>query len=159
MSAGSLLPFNRTLCAGWLVLIATASLFADSQDSSKPISENAPKILQGYRLQEWEDLALPLVPRNALTPAGQMRNEAVAWFMAGRLLEARNEPRRAVTAYRKAVALDPNAIEIYRSLVPLEFQLDEVEAAVKSASKAVELDPAWALSSSPRSARSTRTAS
>ena len=142
MSAGSLLPFNRTLCAGWLILIATASLFADSQDSSKPVSESAPKILQGYRLQEWEDLALPLVPKNALTPAGQMRNEAVAWFMAGRLLEARNEPRRAVTAYRKAVALDPNAIEIYRSLVPLEFQLDEVEAAVKSASKAVELDPA-----------------
>lgn len=115
-----------TLCSGLMA--------ADA--SSKTVNTE-----RGYSFQEGEDLALPLKPTKPLSAAGQMRNDAVSWFMAGRLMETRNEPRKALNAYRKAVAIDPNAIEVYRHLVPLEFRLDEVEAAVKSATKAVELDP------------------
>ena len=101
----------------------------------------APALKRGYSLQETDDPAFPLRPTQPLSAGGQTRNDAVSWFMAGRLLETRNEPTKALAAYRKAVAIDPTVIEVYRHLVPLEFRLDQVEAAVRSATKAVELDP------------------
>lgn len=134
----------------YLILILLVSSLIDQSskgaDSSTPSSEEqrptvSAQAVKGYALQESDDPALPIKPVKPLSAADQARNEAVSWFMAGRLLETRNEPRKALSAYRRAVAIDPNAIEVYRHMVPLEFRLDEVEAAVKSATKAVELDP------------------
>ncbi len=97
----------------------------------------------GYRLQEADDLAVPLQPLVPRSAAIESRNEALSWYMTGRLLDSdhRNEPRKALEAYRKAVKLDPEAIEIYRNLVPLEFAFNNIEAAVVFAAKAVQLDP------------------
>ncbi|MBC8112831.1 MAG: hypothetical protein H7062_00480, partial [Candidatus Saccharimonas sp.] len=123
-------------------LIGATALAADTPDATKPAEKvPATALERGYSLQDGDDPALPLKPTKPLTAAEQVRHEAVSWFMAGRLLETRNEPRKALNAYRKAVAIDPNAIEVYRHLVPLEFRLDDVEAAVRSATKAIELDP------------------
>ena len=125
-------------------LIGSNALAVDPPDATKPAEKTpvpATALERGYTLQEGDDPSLPLKPAKPLTAAEQVRNEAVSWFMAGRLMETRNEPRKALNAYRKAVAIDPNAIEVYRHLVPLEFRLDEVEAAVRSATKAIELDP------------------
>ena len=64
-------------------------------------------------------------------------------WTTGRLLDSthRNEPRKALNAYRKAVKIDPEAIEVYQHLVPLEFEEGNVAAAVRYAAKAVQLDP------------------
>ncbi len=94
-----------------------------------------------FRRQEADDAVLPLVPVKPRTPDDQKRVEAAAHFATGRLLETRNELRRALEHYRKAVELDPTAVEVYRSLVPLAMQLDQSEDAVRLALKAVELDP------------------
>lgn len=156
MSVGSPWLFaqvSRLRYAASLLLVISASLLqAAPPDAAKPEPESvkpqtqtdaAPsRLQQGYQQQETDDPALPLQPRKALSAAEQLRNDAVAWFMSGRLLETRNEPRRAVNAYRKALTLDPKAIEVYRQLVPLEFQLNEVDAAIQSATRAVEVDPA-----------------
>ena len=148
MSVGSPLPFYRAFIAGCLFLLTLAMpatpSFADPPDATQPTNGsggNLPTFKQGYRLQEADDLALPLDPKSPLSAGEQLRNDAVSWFMAGRLLQTRSDPRRAVNAYRKAIALDPRAIEVYRHLVPLEFQLGEIENAVRSATKAVEIDP------------------
>jgi tetratricopeptide (TPR) repeat protein len=61
--------------------------------------------------------------------------------MTGRTWEIRGERRKAMDAYRQAVELDPQAADVYRALVPLAFQLDMVDDAVKYATKAVELLP------------------
>ena len=97
----------------------------------------------GYRSQESDELAMPLQPLVPRSAAVDSRNEALSWYMTGRLLDShhRNEPRKALNAYRKAVQRDPEAIEIYRNLVPLEFQFDNLAAAVRYAAKAVQLDP------------------
>ena len=97
----------------------------------------------GYRLQEADDVALPLKPKVPRPAAADIRNEALAWYMTGRLLDSthRQEPRKSLSAFRKAIKLDPEAIEIYRHLVPLEFAFENIEAAIRYASKAVELDP------------------
>jgi len=126
------------------LLLSTTALAADipgATQSADKAPGPAALLERGYSLQETDDPALPLKPAKPLTAAEQVRNEAVSWFMAGRLLETRNEPRKALNAYRKAVAIDPNVIEVYRHLVPLEFRLDEVESAIRSATKAIELDP------------------
>ncbi len=125
-------------------LIGATAFAVDPPDATKPAGKAAvpaTPLERGYTLQEGDDPALPLKPTKPLTAAEQVRNEAVSWFMAGRLLETRNEPRKALNAYRKAVAIDPNVIEVYRHLVPLEFRLDEVDAAIRSATKAIEVDP------------------
>ncbi len=142
MSLGSVLSSFRLLCAGCaFALMTVLPAFANPQDSKPDSAADQPPAKPGFRLQEFDDPALPLHPRKPLSAAEQLRNDAVAWFMAGRLLETRNEPRQAVNAYRKALVLDPKAIEVYRQLVPLEFQLNEIDNAVQSATKAVELDP------------------
>jgi tetratricopeptide (TPR) repeat protein len=113
-------------------------------EQDAPPAANALELLpNGIQVQESDDVALPLhpiVPRSAAIDA---RNDALSWYMTGRLLDSehRKEPRKALNAYRKAVHLDPGAIEIYRQLVPLEFQFDNIVAAVKYAAKAVQLDP------------------
>ena len=123
--------------------ISASPAFADPPEAPPSAAEAGPRSKHGYRLQDADDFALPLLPKQGLTAAEQLRNEAVAWFMAGRLLEKRNpdEPRAAVKAYRKALSLDPKAIAVYRQLIPLEFQIGEAEAAIQSAAKAVEIDP------------------
>ena len=149
MSVGSPLSFYRAFRVGSPLLLAlsfsaTLSFAADPPDATAPTNGadgTSPKFKLGYRLQEADDLALPLQPKTHLSAGEQLRNDAVSWFMAGRLLQTRNDGRRAVNAYRKAITLDPRAIEVYRHLVPLEFQLGDVEQAVRSATKAVEIDP------------------
>ena len=63
--------------------------------------------------------------------------------MVGRLYDAshRREPRKALNAFQKAVHLDPEAVEIYRHLVPLELEFKHVESAMRHATKATQLDP------------------
>lgn len=157
MSVGSSLSFSRFCRAtsgGFAaILIVTQacsfcqSVFADPQETApsatNPSKEPASRFKQGYRLQDLDDPALPLQPKQGVTAAEQLRNEAVAWFMAGRLLEKRSpdDPKSAVKAYRKALSLDPKAIEVYRHLIPLEFQMGDAESAIQSAAKAVEIDP------------------
>jgi tetratricopeptide (TPR) repeat protein len=128
------------LAAGlWLV---SSLAHAVAQEPS-PEAIPADALKSGYRLQEGDDLALPLQPVKPRSAAIEARNDALSWYMTGRLLDSshRNEPRKALTAYRKAVKLDPEAIEIYRNLVPLEFALNNLEEAVRLAAKAVQLDP------------------
>lgn len=128
-------------CNAILVLSTFAAVsLAEDAKSAEPAAI-PPALKQGFQLQETDDVALPLQPVKPLSAGDQLRNDAVSWFMAGRVLETRNEPRRAVAAYRKAISLDPKAIEVYRQLVPLEFQLNEIDAAIQSATRAVEVDP------------------
>jgi tetratricopeptide (TPR) repeat protein len=131
------------LAAVWFVAATSLSAIGQSDVPANRDSVSPPstQLKQGYRQQETDDPAFPLQPVKSISAAEQSRNEAVAWFMAGRLLETRGAPKQAVNAYRKALAIDPKAIEVYRNLVPLEFQMDEIESAIRSAMKAVELDP------------------
>ena len=95
----------------------------------------------GFRLQESDPEILPLKPKVEQTPEEKARLDALSWVMTGRLLETRQDLRRAYEAYKKAVALDPNSSKIYQALVPLAFRLNQIEEAVSYAEKAVELDP------------------
>ena len=53
--------------------------------------------------------------------------------MTGKMLEARNDFKAALDAYRKGIKADPNAVEIYRALIPLAFSLNQTEEAVQHA--------------------------
>lgn len=126
---------DRVAIAGALLGVIAAASIASAKDDVAPVP------YRGLRLQEADPEAAPLVPIQPRTEAKQKELDALGWFMTGRVLEIRNERRPALEAYRKAIELDPRAAEIYRSLVPLAFQLDLVDDAVKYATKAVELLP------------------
>ena len=97
--------------------------------------------LRSLRIQESDDLIEPLVPKQSRGPQEQAQVDASAWFMTGAVREKQNDLSGALDAYRKAIAIDPNAVEVYQALIPLAFTLNQTDDAVKYALKALELDP------------------
>nr|AUN35767.1 TPR domain-containing protein [uncultured bacterium] len=87
------------------------------------------------------DRPTPLDPINPRTPEEKKKTEALARYMTGRLKLDKTDLRGAYTEFEKAVELDPNAIAIYRELVPLAFDLKKNKEAMQYAEKAVQLDP------------------
>jgi tetratricopeptide (TPR) repeat protein len=83
----------------------------------------------------------PLQPVKRETPQEKAHKEALSWFMSGRLKQSESRFSEALSDYQMAVKLDPNAVEVYRALVPLAFALSETEKGLQYAQKAIELDP------------------
>lgn len=100
----------------------------------------APEPVIGLR-QEADDVVTPLKARKLRDAQTQARLDAVSHYMTGRLLQSRGKLKLAYAEFQKAVDVDPQSVEIYRDLVPLAFQLEEFQSAIKYASRAVELDP------------------
>ncbi len=127
------------LLAVWLL---SGVLLAQEDSKDKPTKADKPQAApKGIQQQIGDDPALPLQPKKPRTAAEENRIQAMSWYMTGQLLEKRNEFNQALDAYKKAVELDPKAVEIYKALVPLAFSLNQTDDAVKYALKAVELDP------------------
>ena len=101
----------------------------------------APATSINYGLQEFDDPLTPLSPKTPRTVEQQRRVDALAHYAAGRILESRNDVQGALTAYKKAIECDPNALIVYRALIPLASSLNLTDDAVKWSLKAVELDP------------------
>ncbi len=125
----------RILVATWLA----AGLCCNWNLAAKDTAESAPA--PKFRLQEADQDVPPLKPVQSRTEGTQRQLDALSHFMTGRTWQIRGERRKAFEEYRQAVELDPQAAEVYRSLVPLAFDLDLVDDAVKYATKAVELLP------------------
>ncbi|MEO1994984.1 MAG: tetratricopeptide repeat protein [Planctomycetaceae bacterium] len=109
---------------------------APGDESKDPAGKSA-----DFRQQIADDVNKPLDAVQKRAPQAQARLDAMAWFMTGKLRQSRNDLRGALKSYEKAIAIDPEAIEVYRELVPLAFRLNQTAAAVKYSLKAVELDP------------------
>lgn len=113
--------------SAWIVAVSlTGGLTLAAPEVPVQLGEDPPTVLK------------PLHPRTA---EEQNRVEALAHYATGRMQESRGQNKEALASYMKAVELDPQSIEIYRSLVPLAMQLDQVDQAIELAKKAVELDP------------------
>lgn len=152
MAAGSIRLVSALAGAALLLVLsgaadASTEAAADSvaQSKSKKESKDAnrgeSRQASDYQLQDLDEPAKPLHPVKPRTAEKQMRIDAVSWYMTGRLLQQRGELKRALESYKKGIAADPNAVEIYQMLVPLAFELDQTDDAVKWANRAVEIDP------------------
>ena len=114
---------------------------AKPQEPAKPAEPAAKPAGKPLQFQEGED---PVEPLEAVKPRDAEAANVVAaraWYGTGRILEAANDFRGAYNAYKKAVELDPKAVVVYRSLIQLAFNLNQVDDAIRYAMKAVELDP------------------
>ncbi|WP_197995096.1 tetratricopeptide repeat protein [Gimesia panareensis] len=102
--------------------------------------QTSPKV---FTLEEGiaDDVVLPFVPAKPRSPMEQQKIDSAAWYMTGRMREARNDFVGAYEAYKKAMEDNPNSLEIYRVLIRLASGLDKTEEAIEYAQKAVELDP------------------
>ncbi len=82
-----------------------------------------------------------LKPLKPETPEQKKHAEALAFFMSGRLKQEQSRFTEALSDYQAAIKVDPNAVEVYRELVPLAFALNDTEKGLQYAQKAIELDP------------------
>jgi tetratricopeptide (TPR) repeat protein len=98
-----------------------------------------PKSTEGT--DDIEGPAERLEPKTPETAKDKAHKDALAWFMSGRLKQAESRFSEALSDYQNAIKADPNAVEVYRALVPLAFALNETEKGLEYARKAVELDP------------------
>ena len=82
----------------------------------------------------------PIPPRRA--EGRQLQHyRALRWYVLARCLEKDHRLLDAVTAYEKALALEPDAPAIYRALIPLCFHLERDEQALAYCRKALAIDP------------------
>ncbi|QDU01487.1 tetratricopeptide repeat protein [Gimesia chilikensis] len=134
---------------GWLflpavlLLLIPAALTAEmpAKKGDEPAQKQAsPKVIT---LEEGiaDDVTLPFVPAKPRSKAEQKKIDSAAWYMTGRMREARNDFVGAYEAYKLAMEDNPNSLEIYRVLIRLASGLDKTDEAIQYAQKAVELDP------------------
>ncbi|QDT41287.1 tetratricopeptide repeat protein [Gimesia alba] len=144
-------PKTAILLAGQFLLLpvltvsiglssVSAKMPGKKGSSKTPQKQSVPKVfsLEGGIA---DDDVMPLVPAKPRTPEEQKQIDSAAWYMTGRLREARNDFIGAYEAYKKAMEYNPNSIEIYRVLIRLASGLDKTEEAIEFAQKAVALDP------------------
>lgn len=113
----------------------------DKKEGTKQTQkQSTPKV---FSLEEGvaDDVVLPLTPVKPRSTDELKKVDSAAWYMTGRMREARNDFIGAYEAYKKAMELNPNSVEIYRVLIRLASGLDKTDEAIKYAQKAVELDP------------------
>ena len=125
------------------ILTPPVAVFADS-----PLPADA-----GPRSQLIDAISPPIDPQVDRTEQGEQRLDAMSWFGVGKLRESRSDFRGALEAYQKAVELDPDAVAIYRNLVPLAFNLRENDLGLKYAMRLSELDPGDAVRELAREVR------
>ena len=83
-------------------------------------------------------------PRGAPPPPAVSSNVAQAYdqFLLGRLLEREDDVEGAIAAYKRAVALDPQAADLSAELAGLYMRQNRVGEAIAAAEKALEVAPA-----------------
>lgn len=125
------------------LLFATVSLFAVQGEQSPPAAQKqkgeAAQERDVVPRQPGDDVAKPL--DTPLAEKARLRVEAQSWFMAGKVEQREGRTQQAYEAFRKALDIDPEAVAIYRELIPVAFQLNRTQEAAELARKAVELDP------------------
>lgn len=133
------------VCAG-MALSATTVAWGATQVAQD--AEPIPQANPAHRLLGRGDFRIDVAeppekfkPQRERTADEQRKLDSVAWFLKGRFLEQREEFKAALDAYEKSIELNPNAVQVYQTLIPLAFGLNESDLAIKYALKAVELSP------------------
>ena len=108
-----------------LVLTATAAVEAgdDPGDAVPDEEARSPLSVPSQIGDEPLEPLDPLVPRS---PSDESKAAARAWYMTGKIHESRGaaDPQQfatAVDAYRKAIEFDPEALNVYESIIPVLY--------------------------------------
>ncbi|MFO1094455.1 MAG: tetratricopeptide repeat protein [Planctomycetaceae bacterium] len=122
-----------------LAILAAAAARAGAPAEPKPMETPAPRALAP---QQFGDEPIePFEPLQPLPADDKMHRAARAWYMTGKVYEARADSdqsalEHAVAAYRKAVELDPGALKIYEALIPVLYAQNQKPEARKFALQA-----------------------
>lgn len=90
---------------------------------------------------DFEDPPAPIEEVHARTAATDNHLEALSLFGAGRIEEQQDHLAEALRLYQRALRREPDALPVIHEIVPLAFNLDRPNEAVRYALKAAELDP------------------
>jgi tetratricopeptide (TPR) repeat protein len=135
---------NGALILG--VLAATPIVGFGADEPAAPPKPRPPRTAkapnsQGVLLDQDGEPIQTLKSTKTESKQEKIHKDAMAWFMSGRLKQSESRFAEALSDYQMAIKLDPNAVEVYRALVPLAFALSDTDNGLKYAQKAIELDP------------------
>jgi tetratricopeptide (TPR) repeat protein len=132
------------------IVLAGASAFPARLSAGEPSAPKTPqaaaqdgKTVHGKAVvtDEFGNPVPEIKPVKGQSPEEKKHSEALALFMSGRLKQEESRFTEAMSDYQAAIKIDPNAVEVYRALVPLAFALSETDKGLEYAQKAIELDP------------------
>lgn len=115
------------LIAGLLAWATPATLVGGDNETSPAAAPTATELDSRALppLQVGDELIEPFDPLSPPPEGDETHRQARAWFMTGKVHEARaadpDELVKAVAAYRKAVELDPSAMGTYEALIPVLY--------------------------------------
>lgn len=84
---------------------------------------------------------LPYEPIEPRTEKDKQRLDATAHYMNGLVLEKRGNYQEAMQEYRKALAADPEAVEVYRSTILLAIRFNQINQAQMLLAEALKRAP------------------
>jgi tetratricopeptide (TPR) repeat protein len=93
------------------------------------------------RADELEDVPSPIEEASPRSAREQTHLDALSLYAAGRIEEQKDHLSDALRLYQRALRCDPEALPIIREIVPLAFNLERPNEAVRYALKAAEIDP------------------
>lgn len=139
--AASMVPCSVDPCSAAPAgpLVAAWPEGEPSPDEASPAEANPEP---GLVFQESEEPVRKLKPSKPREAADEVRLDALGWYAAARLMQARNDLPGALRAYGKAIDSDPTAAEVYESALPVALTLQQFDLVVKWSLKASRLDPA-----------------
>jgi tetratricopeptide (TPR) repeat protein len=121
----------------WLLACAAALSASAADDNTAPAEPPASDTPPAELLPGQQPGDNPFEPFDPLTPAtadDEAHRAARAWYMTGKVHEARGdtdpaELGLALDAYRRAVELDPTSLKTYEALIPVLYARNEKDEA------------------------------
>ena len=122
-----MISINKTI-RFLLIFTVMFTQFPSAMSAQESDSPEPPPLIESLDGELPENL-LPFDPTKKRSPEAQKKIDAGAYYMHGVLLEKRGEFQDAMREYAKAIEIDPQAIEAYRSLIMLNIRFNRPESA------------------------------
>ena len=130
------------LCLG-LAIGLSGMVFAQEDEQLRPPSVPLPQRLsqlEGFQLQPGDQPLSTVEPVHPTTDKDRRRRDAMARYMAGRVLQERSKFDEALEAYLEAIKADPRAMDAYSAALPILLQRNRFDEARELCLSAARID-------------------
>jgi tetratricopeptide (TPR) repeat protein len=120
------------------ILMTMCGAYSQAAEEPEKSSKAASSRLDGLQIQPGDEPLKTFQPVHPATPQDRARGDAMALFMAGRVQQEKGEFDEALKSYMAAAKKDPQAIEPYKSALPILLQKHRDDEASELALAAAE---------------------
>lgn len=138
-------PLPHRFAVFMIAALSAAFLFesasGDERKQTPAPADRVPEDAKPDRSGDVPETVLKFAPVKPQTEEDRKKIEATSHYMNGLIYQRRGDFQSASDEFRKALAADPDGIEIYRALIVLDLKANDVNAAQDLLIKALKRSP------------------